>query len=140
MMSEDYSHTARIVRSSALRILLLVAGTIFVGLGIIGIVVPGLPTTPFLLLAAACYARSSERFYWWLLENRWFGPSIRQWRETKSIPSKSKKTAIVLVILSFGVTIIFFAPYIWLKAVLLMMASISLFFISRLPVRDDVQV
>ncbi|MCJ7768908.1 MAG: YbaN family protein [Dehalococcoidales bacterium] len=57
--------------------ILIVAGTLFVGLGVIGIFLPVLPATPFLLLAAACYARSSKRFYCWLLNNRWFGVHIK---------------------------------------------------------------
>jgi len=123
----------------AMRILLLSAGTIFVLLGVIGILVPGLPTTPFLLLAAACYARSSSRFYRWLLGNRFFGPSIRQWRETRSIPRKSKRWAMGLTALSFCVTIFIFAPFLWVKLVLAGMMSLLLFLIWRLPTRDDVQ-
>jgi len=122
-----------------MRIFLLSAGTGFVVLGVIGIVVPGLPTTPFLLLAAACYARSSSRFYHWLLSNRLFGPSIRQWRETRSIPRKSKHWAMALTALSFGVTIFVFAPFLWVKLVLLAMMSLLLFLIWRLPTSNDVQ-
>lgn len=69
---------------------LVVAGTLSLGLGLIGIVVPLLPTTPFLLLAAACYARSSGRFYRWLTTNRLFGKYIRDYRENRGIPVKVK--------------------------------------------------
>jgi uncharacterized membrane protein YbaN (DUF454 family) len=69
-----------------LRILMVIAGTLFVGLGILGIFLPLLPTTPFLLLAAACYSRGSKRFYDWLLNNRWFGNYIRDYREKKQVP------------------------------------------------------
>jgi uncharacterized membrane protein YbaN (DUF454 family) len=120
------------------RLLLVGAGTGFVGLGVVGIVVPGLPTTPFLLLAAACYARSSNRFYQWLVSNRIFGPSIRQWRETHSIPRKSKYWALGFTLLSFGATIIFFAPSLWVRVVLIVMLSVLLYLIWRLPTRDDI--
>ena len=69
---------------------MITTGTFFVGLGIIGIFLPLLPTTPFLLLAAACYARSSKRFYNWLLNNKWFGNYIKNYRERKGIPLQIK--------------------------------------------------
>jgi len=69
---------------------LIIAGTSFLVLGIIGIFLPLLPTTPFLLLAAACYARSSKRFYNWLLNNKWFGNYIKNYREEKGIPLRIK--------------------------------------------------
>jgi hypothetical protein len=70
--------------------LLLVAGTFSLALGAIGIFLPILPTTPFLLLSAACYLRSSERMHKWLLGNRWFGEYIRNYQEGKGIPMKTK--------------------------------------------------
>jgi uncharacterized membrane protein YbaN (DUF454 family) len=77
--------------------LLIAAGFLFVGLGIVGIVVPLLPTTPFLLLAAACFARSSERFYRWLLGNRWFGAYVRDYREGRGIPARVKIFTVALL-------------------------------------------
>ena len=73
-----------------IRITLIVLGSLFLALGAVGVVVPGLPTTPFLLLAAALYFRSSERLYSWLLNHRIFGKAIRRFRETKSIPLRAK--------------------------------------------------
>jgi uncharacterized protein len=77
-------------KERVVRALLLVAGTISLTLGAIGLVLPILPTTPFLLLSAACYLRSSERMHKWLLGNRWFGEYIRNYQEGKGIPLKTK--------------------------------------------------
>lgn len=81
-------------RHRIIRVLLLIAGTVSLALGTIGIFLPLLPTTPFLLLAAACYLRSSERMHKWLLNNRWFGQYIRNYQEGKGIPLKTKVLAI----------------------------------------------
>jgi hypothetical protein len=93
--------------SRHIRALLIVIGTVSAVTGIIGIVLPLLPTTPFLLLAAACYARSSERFYNGLLANRYFGPPIREWRETRTVSRRNKRNAVIVVIISFGATLAF---------------------------------
>jgi len=86
---QQSGQTNRIRRNSLIRRVLIVAGTFFVGLGIVGIFIPILPTTPFLLLAAACYARSSERFYNWLLNHRWFAKYIRPYREGDPVKGES---------------------------------------------------
>jgi uncharacterized membrane protein YbaN (DUF454 family) len=96
------------VQSRLVKGLLIIAGTFFLGLGIIGIIIPILPTTPLLLLAAACYAKSSERFYYWLMNNRWFGNYIRNYREGKGIPTKIK----ILSISFLWITILFAAFFI----------------------------
>lgn len=80
------------------------------GLGTLGIFLPLLPTTPFLLLAAVCYARSSEAFYNWLLNNKWFGQYIKNWREGKGIPIKTKILSISLLVLTIGYSVIFVVP------------------------------
>lgn len=80
-----------------MRVLLLVAGTLCVALGVIGIFLPLLPTTPFLLLAAACYARSCESCYAWLLEHRWFGSFIRNWQERRGVTRRQKTWALALL-------------------------------------------
>ena len=77
-----------------IRFILIGLGTIFLALGVIGVVVPGLPTTPFLLLAAAFYVRSSDRLYSWLLNHKVFGKIIRDFRETRSISLRTKVISI----------------------------------------------
>ncbi len=90
-------------------------GCLSVVLGVIGIFLPIMPTTPFLLLAAACFARSSQRFYHWLMNNRWFGPYLRYYTEGLGIPLKIKVRVIGLLWLTMGTSIIFFVPILWLK-------------------------
>lgn len=103
--------SAQLSRSPRVRLLLLIAGWMSLVLGIIGILLPILPTTPFILLAAACFARSSERFYLWLLNHRLFGSVIRDWRVHKSIPLRAKIIAICLIVITLGSSIAFFIPW-----------------------------
>jgi uncharacterized membrane protein YbaN (DUF454 family) len=77
--------------------ILMAIGIVAVTLGVIGIVVPLLPTTPFLLLAAACFVRSSERLYAWLIHHKWFGDYIRHYREHRAIASRVKVVVLVLL-------------------------------------------
>jgi len=84
------------------RTLLIVAGSVFVVVAIVGIFIPLLPTTPFLLLAAACYARGSQRFYDWLLNNRWFGRYIRDYREGRGIALRVKALTLLLLWVTIG--------------------------------------
>jgi uncharacterized membrane protein YbaN (DUF454 family) len=79
------------------RTLWFIAGTICVVLGAIGIVFPLLPTTPFLLAAAACYYKSSERMHRWLLNNKWFGEYIRNYTEGRGLTKKTKITALTVL-------------------------------------------
>ena len=95
------------MRTTTKRKLLIGAGTLSTGIGIIGIFIPILPTTPFLLLAAACYTRSSERFYQWLIHNRIFGAYVRNYIEGKGMPVKIKIFIILLLWLTIGLTITF---------------------------------
>ena len=77
-------------RKGWVRYLLLGLGWLSVALGIIGAFLPLLPTTPFLLLAAACFMRSSERFYLWLINHKWLGPWVKPYLEGEGIPLKGK--------------------------------------------------
>lgn len=106
-----------------LRPLLLVAGSLSLGLGIAGIFLPLIPTTPLLLLAAACYARSSERFYAWLINHRWFGRYVHHYRSGAGIPMRAKVGAIALIWLSIGSTAIFFVDLIWVRTLLFLIAT-----------------
>jgi hypothetical protein len=101
-----------------LRPLLVVLGTLSVALGVIGAFVPLLPTTPFLLIAAWCYARSSQRFLRWLLGNRWFGRYLRDYREGRGVPAREKAIAIILLWLTIGLTTAFAVRSWWWRGTL----------------------
>lgn len=78
-----------------MRILFVSAGLFFVVLGVVGAFLPILPTTPFMILAAGCFARSSPRLEAWLLSHPVFGPMLRDWRERGAIPRRAKMAAVV---------------------------------------------
>jgi uncharacterized membrane protein YbaN (DUF454 family) len=94
--------------SKIIRGLWFTAGTICLVLGAIGIVLPILPTTPFLLASAACYYKSSSKMHRWLIHNKWFGEYIRNYQEGKGIPRKTKITALTVLWVTIGVSIVFF--------------------------------
>ena len=113
---------AKVKMKGLARVLLVVGGTVCVALGILGIFLPVLPTTPFLLLAGICYARSSKRFYHWLMTNRWCGEYIRNYREGRGIPLKQKVLTILLLWLTIGYAAGFVVSLWWVKLVLLAIA------------------
>jgi uncharacterized membrane protein YbaN (DUF454 family) len=89
------------------RTLWFIAGTICVVLGAIGVVLPILPTTPFLLAAAACYYKSSKKMHNWLLNNRWFGEYIRNYTEGKGLPKKTKIIALTVLWTTISLSTVF---------------------------------
>lgn len=126
-------HNPQTYLDHAARLMLITAGLICVGLGAIGIILPGLPTTPFLLLAAYCFARSSEHFHSWLLNHRWFGNYVRNFEEGRGMTRRAKAATLLLMWLSFGVTIIFFVPVVWGQAGMFLMATAVSVYLLRLP-------
>lgn len=136
METQDYSHEVRTHNSLTLRLIFAGLGTLFVALGVAGIFLPVLPTTPFLLLAAGCYARSSSRIYNWLLNHSMLGPVILEWRRYRSMPYRAKRLALVLIAASFSVSIVFFVPT-WPAQLAMAIAGLALgAWIYRIPSRD----
>lgn len=134
--TQDYSAQVRKHDSTLVRVALVVLGSGFVALGVAGIFLPVLPTTPFLLLAAACYARASRRFYNWLLNNRWFGPTILEWQQYRSIRYRTKLTAIAMMALTLASSIVFFVHDARLRALLVALGIALAVYMYRIPSRD----
>lgn len=118
--------------SPVFRAVLLVVGTASLALGVVGIFLPVLPTTPFLLVTAACYARASTRLYEWLLGQPSLGPVITEWRRSRSFPPGVKVRALVMVVVTFAVSIALIDSLL-ARLILLSVAAILLTFLYRIP-------
>ena len=117
------------------RVLLITVGWLCVVLATLGVVLPLLPTTPFLLLAAWCFARSSPRFHQWLLYRSWFGSYLRHWQTHRALPKGVKPKAVALIVVTFAISI-FFVPLWWVRILLVCMMFSLLIMMWRLPVVD----
>ena len=120
--------------------LLFFFGLLFVVLGVIGAILPILPTTPFLLLALACFANSSPRFHQMLLHNRWFGKALQQWEDDRSISRTSKVKAMVLIVITFALSIAILHGRLQLQLGLLIMGIILLTFMWRLKETNVIKI
>ncbi|WP_312665030.1 DUF454 family protein [Pantoea sp. CTOTU49201] len=115
------------------RILLLSLGWLAIVLGTLGIVLPLLPTTPFVLLAAWCFARSSPRFHHWLLWKSPFGRYIRHWQQHRAMPPGAKIRAMLLIVITFSISI-YLVNLLWVRILLGAMLCMLLLFMWRIPV------
>ncbi|MCU0941086.1 MAG: YbaN family protein [Hydrogenophaga sp.] len=120
----------------AVRWLLWLAGTVSLGLGIVGVVLPGLPTTPFVLLAAACYARASPRLHRWLRAHRLFGPMVRDWETHRSLTRRTKRFAQGGMLLMVSISAWGLRERPVLLAVVLVAALIGVWVVARIPTRQ----
>ena len=128
---DDFSGEVVLVQSAGGRLGFLLLGHFCVALGVIGLFLPVMPTTVFLLGAAACYARASASFYNRLLNNRVFGPVIADWRHHRAMSVRAKTLAIGFVILGIGATVLFGVEALWLRITLVAIAlAVSAFLLS----------
>ena len=122
MQCSDGSNQINKMSNRLIRWVLIIAGTFFVGLGVLGIFLPLLPTTPLLLLAAACYARSSKRFYNWLLNNKWFGNYVKNYQEKKGVLLKVKISSISLLWITIIFSAVFIVHILFVRIILILIA------------------
>ena len=115
------------------RIILLIIGWLAIVLGALGVVLPLLPTTPFILLAAWCFARSSPRFHHLLLYRSWFGKYLRHWQQHRALPPGIKGRAMLLTVATFALSL-WLVKLFWLRVMLLCMLAALLLFMWRMPV------
>ena len=132
MLQEPENAIKTKTRQNVVRAFFFFAGTTSLVLGAIGIVLPVLPTTPFLLLALACYLRSSERMTQWMLNNKYFGKYIRNYRAGKGIPLKTKLIAITTLWITISISAIIILN-LWIALVLYTIAIAVTIHLTRLP-------
>lgn len=113
----------------------IIIGWLCVVLAVLGVLLPLLPTTPFLILASACFAKSSERFHQMLLNNSWFGHELKLWEQSKTISRHTKKKTTVVIVLTFAISIAVLHPRLALQLMLVAIACLLLFFIWRIKER-----
>lgn len=118
------------------KILLILIGTISLILGIIGILMPVLPTTPFLLLSLACYAKSSDRLYSFIMKNKYLRPYVQYYIDGRGIPVKEKKKALILIWITIGISILFFIDSLAVRLILLIIAASVSTYIWTRPVAN----
>lgn len=117
------------------RTVLICLGWLAVALAALGVVLPLLPTTPFLLLAAWCFAHSSPRFHYWLLYRSWFGNYLRHWQQHRALPPGMKIRAALVIVVTFAVSLVL-VKIVWVRIILLMMMTFLLVMMWRMPVID----
>lgn len=116
-----------------MRHFLFILGWLLFGLGCVGVFVPVLPTTPLMLLALWCFARSSQRFHDWLYTHRVFGPPLQQYREHRVIPVVAKTAAIVFMTASLVYLVVFLQVAVWVKALVAGGMALGAWFVLSKP-------
>ena len=117
------------------KVLFIIAGFLSLGIGIIGIFLPILPTTPLVILAAYCFSKGSNRLHRWLTTNPYFGEMIADWEKYRMISLKAKVMATSMIIPSFAYTLIFVNVAIWIKIIVTSIGVYALHFIWTKPDR-----
>ncbi len=134
-MAEPELSQSKLTSSPLRRWALVVAGVVCVGLAILGVILPGLPTTPFVLLAAACFAKSSPRLHQRLLAHRYLGPMVRDWESHRSLPLKIKwlSTSLMAVMVSLSAWQLQHRP--WAAVAVLALGVVGAVVVWRIPTR-----
>jgi|TARA_B110000438_G_scaffold30528_2_gene29903 uncharacterized membrane protein YbaN (DUF454 family) len=129
-------HTVEPKTNGLHRLLWLVLGLVFTGIGIVGIIIPGLPTTIFMILAVGCFYRSSQRLYDWVINHKYFGEHVKRFREGRGMPKKAKLMAFLSMWTFVFFALLFGIPdqLIWAKIITSLAALTGTGYILQLPV------
>lgn len=136
MTERDFSHEMRRADALLPRLVFAGLGAAFLALGVAGIFLPLLPTTPFLLLSAACFARASRRLHHWLLNHNVLGPVVLEWREHRAIPWRAKRAGLLLMAASMTASIVFFLSDWRARLALAVFGVVLGMILWRIPSRD----
>ena len=127
-----------VARSLVARMVFVVLGLLFLGVGILGYIVPGLPGTVFLLIAAWFFSMSNPRLYGWMMTNRWFGRTLSDYRAGLGIPRRIKIIAVSAISVSVSTSVIFALDGFWLEAFLIALGLYGIYFVLSRPTRENV--
>ncbi len=111
-------------------------GLLFLALALLGVLLPGLPTTPFILLAAGCFSKSSSRLYNWLLGNRLFGPMIRDWEAHRTISRRVRNIAVASMLLMGCVSIFFILDQLFIQLLVGSMVLLGSYVLMRIRLTE----
>ncbi len=123
LQNNELSKEISISQNPVIRWILIFGGFILVGVGVLGMFLPLLPTTIFFILAAWCFAKSSEKFHKWLHNNKFFGKYLTNYRIKKGMTVGNKIFSIAFLLTGIGITIIFAAPNVYIKILLAAIAA-----------------
>lgn len=126
----------KMAKGRATRLGWILIGHTCLGVGLLGVAIPLLPTTVFVLLAASCYARGSKRFYTYLLTHHIFGTIIKDWSQHRAMSARVKRWAIASVLISITASTLA-VDSIWLRAALVVIALLVIAGLLRIPTRKD---
>jgi uncharacterized membrane protein YbaN (DUF454 family) len=133
-------HELRVARSPLTRVALAMLGLVFLGIGVLGYIVPGLPGTLFLLIAAWLFSMSHPRLYEWMMTNRWFGSTLSDYRNGLGIPRRIKVIAVTAIIVSVGASVVFAIDNPWARTGLVLFGAYGVWFVLTRPTRERVTV
>ncbi|WP_372657883.1 YbaN family protein [Hydrogenophaga sp.] len=135
MTTPETPSPAQAPLAPSLRWLLWLAGSVSLLLALVGALLPGVPTTPFVLLAAACYAKASPRLHRWMLNHRWLGPPLRDWERDHSLSRRTKTVAVLSMLISVGAsTWVLRGEPVW-QGVLVAAGAVGAWVVLRIPTR-----
>ncbi len=127
-----------LTRSLVGRVFLVALGLLFLGIGILGYILPGLPGTVFLLIAAWLFSMSNPRLYRWMMTNRWFGQTLSDYRAGRGIPRRIKVIAVSAIVTSVTASVLFAIESGWLQSGLIALGGYGVYFVMSRPTTEQV--